>query len=129
MFALILNTQLRAFNIDDVLTLVAESKALITETIILAEDATQYRPLGSSGIPLCLVCAWAGMNEASSRLRIEELLAEYQQDFAIARWMEMAVWMEQKLKNGCLSHCFTELSSLGGELEMPPGADTKCCIM
>lgn len=128
-FALILNTQLRSFSIEDFLTLVAESKTLITETIVLAEDATQYRPLGASGIPLCLVCAWAGTTEIPFRMRIEEILAEYQQDFAVARWMDMAVWMEQKLKNGCLSQCIAELSTLGGELEMPPGVDTKCCVM
>jgi hypothetical protein len=128
-FALILNTQLRAFSINDFLTLVAESKTLVTETIVLAEDATQYRPLGASGIPLCLVCAWAGTNETPVRMRVEEILAEYQQDFAIARWMDMAVWMEQKLKSGCLGPCFAELSSLEGELEMPPGVDAKCCVM
>ena len=96
-FALMLNTLLRAFGADDS-HLLEESFTLVDETITLARDGLQYRPLGSSSMPLCLVSARAATKEPSKRLKLEQILAEYQSDFAIARWMEIATWLEAYLK-------------------------------
>ena len=121
-FAIILNTILRSFGVDNI-SLFEESVTLVDEIITLAEDASQYRPLGSSAMPLFLVAAWAGTNEVSKRAKIEEILTEYQFDFAIARWMETAAWLEFKLKNECL----IDPTLVGGDLEKPAG--TPCCTM
>ncbi|KAH6718417.1 hypothetical protein BKA61DRAFT_545555 [Leptodontidium sp. MPI-SDFR-AT-0119] len=132
-FAMILNVLLRSFSVDNFLGMIEECTVLVNETIALAEDARQYRPLGSSGAPTTLVCAWAATTDLAQRQRAEELMDEYQADFEIANWKQIALWIEKKLSDGCFSHCITELSVLGVELEIP-SEDTirtpsECCVM
>jgi hypothetical protein len=96
-FAIILNIILHSFEADNA-ELVEQCANLVNQVIVLAEDASRYRPLGSSSMPLCLVSAWVATNEVSQRGRLEEILAEYQSDFAIARWMDVAAWLQKYLK-------------------------------
>lgn len=94
-FTNILNTFLRAFPHDDN-SLLPESVAYFDETISLAEDALQYRPLGSSTMPLVPTSAWVATNDSSRRSKVEKLLEEYQSDFSILNWMEIAFWLEAR---------------------------------
>ncbi|KAH7311050.1 hypothetical protein BKA65DRAFT_441444 [Rhexocercosporidium sp. MPI-PUGE-AT-0058] len=132
-FALLLNVLLRSFSGNNFLGMLKECTALVNETIALAEDARQYRPLGSSGAPTTLVCAWAATTDLAQRRRAEELMDEYQADFEIANWRQIAVWIERKLSVGCLNHCLTELSVLGAELDIPAQESiptpTECNVM
>ncbi|EDN95738.1 hypothetical protein SS1G_11617 [Sclerotinia sclerotiorum 1980 UF-70] len=94
-FTNILNTFLRAFPHDDN-SLLPESVAYFDETISLAEDALQYRPSGSSTMPLVPTSAWVATNDSSRRSKVEKLLEEYQSDFSILNWMEIAFWLEAR---------------------------------
>jgi hypothetical protein len=95
--ATILNGILRAFEPHD-LILAEESVTFPNEIMALAEQASPYRPLGSSYMPLCLIAAWAVTNDLPRRVGMEKMLAEYQKDFASANWMEYAIWLRHRLE-------------------------------
>ncbi|KAF7955585.1 hypothetical protein EAE96_004511 [Botrytis aclada] len=101
-FANLLNSLLRVSS-DDRISLIPESVCYVEETIVLAEDALEYRPLGSSAMPMVLTTAWVATSDKSRRVRIEKLLIEYQSDFAIMNWMEVALWLEERLRDIHLS--------------------------
>ncbi|KAF5877158.1 putative transcription factor cys6 protein [Botrytis fragariae] len=101
-FANLLNSLLRVFS-NDLPSLIPESVCYVEETIVLAEEALEYRPLGSSAMPMVLTTAWVATSDMSRRIRIENLLIEYQSDFAIMNWMEVALWLEQRLRDIHLS--------------------------
>lgn len=90
--ATILNSILRAFDPCGI-SLAEDSASFVHEIITLAERASQFRPLGASYIPLCLMTGWAATNDISKKADIEKLLAEYQTDLAGARWLESAIWL------------------------------------
>ncbi|ATZ53036.1 hypothetical protein BCIN_08g06490 [Botrytis cinerea B05.10] len=101
-FANLLNSLIRVFS-EDHTSLIPESVCYVGETILLAEEALEYRPLGSSAMPLVLTTAWVATSDISRRIRIEKLLIEYQSDFAIMNWMEVAEWLEERLRDIHLS--------------------------
>ncbi|KAF7929749.1 hypothetical protein EAE99_004653 [Botrytis elliptica] len=101
-FANLLNSLLRALS-EDLTSLIPESVCYVEETIVLAEEALEYRPLGSSAMPMVLTTAWVATSDVSRRIRIEKLLIEYQSDFAIMNWMEVALWLEERLRGIHLS--------------------------
>ncbi|KAI9648913.1 hypothetical protein NHQ30_001479 [Ciborinia camelliae] len=94
-FANILNSMLRAFSPDEI-SLLVESVTWVEKSISLAEDALKYRPLGSSSMPMVLTAAWVATKVVARRTRIENLLREYQSDFSIMNWVEVAAWLEAK---------------------------------
>ncbi|KAF7943633.1 uncharacterized protein EAE97_005704 [Botrytis byssoidea] len=95
-FANLLNSLLRVLS-EDHTSLIPESVCYVDETIVLAEEALEYRPLGSSAMPLVLTTAWVATSDMSRRIRIEKLLIEHQSDFTIMNWMEVALWLEERL--------------------------------
>ncbi|TGO36004.1 hypothetical protein BHYA_0138g00170 [Botrytis hyacinthi] len=101
-FANLLNSLLRVLS-EDHTSLIPEWVCYVEETIVLAEDALEYRPLGSSAMPMVLTTAWVATSDISRRIRIEKLLIEYQSDFAIMNWMEVALWLEERLRGIHLS--------------------------
>ncbi|TGO49889.1 hypothetical protein BOTNAR_0413g00010 [Botryotinia narcissicola] len=98
----LLNSLLRVLS-EDHTSIIPESVRYIDETIVLAEEALEYRPLGSSAMPLVLTTAWVATSDVSRRIRIEKLLIEYQSDFTIMNWMEVALWLEERLRGIHLS--------------------------
>jgi energy-converting hydrogenase Eha subunit A len=80
-------------------SLIEQSVTFVDEVIALAEEASQYRPLGSSSIPLCLVAALVATDDTAKRDRMEKQLAEYQTDFNSANWQEMASRLRVKIGN------------------------------
>ncbi|KAH7372138.1 hypothetical protein BKA64DRAFT_689172 [Cadophora sp. MPI-SDFR-AT-0126] len=132
-FAMVLNVLLRSFSVDNFMGMLDECTLLVNETIVLAENARQYRPLGSSGAPTTLVCAWAATSDMAQRKRAEELMNEYQADFAIANWIEIARWIEKKLNDGCLTQYLPELSMFSTDVEIPArdpiAAPQECNVM
>ena len=113
--AIIANSILRAFDPYDI-SLVEESATFFNEIMALAEHASQYRPLGASYIPMCLIAAWAATNDTSRRAEVEKMLAEYQTDMAGARWMDGAIWLENRFEGLRLK--------LSSHLEQP---HDNCC--
>ncbi|KAF5562704.1 hypothetical protein FNAPI_3023 [Fusarium napiforme] len=88
--ALALNSILRATYPDDSVLLL-EASTLANELIALAKGVSQYRPLGASYIPPCLLVAWATTSALhAQRSEIEVLLTEYQEDYARTKWMDQA---------------------------------------
>jgi hypothetical protein len=133
------NGILRAFDPDDV-DLVKESASYSNDIMTLAADMSQYRPLGASYIPLCLIAAWAATEDPSKQAEVEKMLAEYQADFVEARWMQCAIWLKNKFEilrhKVCTSHLdnphdsgYTAAKAPSGELVEAMGAGTSCCIL
>jgi hypothetical protein len=107
--ATILNSILRTFDPYNI-SLAEDSTSFVHESITLAERVSQFRPLGSSHISLCLMTGWAATDDISQKAEIEKHLAVYETDLAEARWLEGAVWLKaqygsQRLK---LSTSFPE---------------------
>lgn len=89
---IVLNALLRAYQgAASSPSLADDSAGFVANVLMLAEQALQYRPLGSSATPIYLVAAYAALESGGSESeRVEALLAEYQSDFEIARWLDMA---------------------------------------
>jgi hypothetical protein len=90
--ALIFNAYLRAFDLDDG-DMVEEADNMANDAIKLAHDASQYRPLGASFAPLCLIPAWMATDDIQIQQRVVETLRVYQDDFSVATsrsWYIMA---------------------------------------
>lgn len=99
--AIVLNAMLRAYQGGaSSPSLADESADFIANVLTLAEQALQYRPLGSSATPVYLVAAYAALEggESESEL-VEALLAEYQSDFKSARWLDMARMFRARLRS------------------------------
>lgn len=97
--ALIFNGYLRAYGADDG-NMVEEADNMANDVIKLAHDASQYRPLGASFIPLCLVPAWTATDDIEIQQRVVEALRIYQDDFPAATgrcWYIMAYWMRGEM--------------------------------
>jgi hypothetical protein len=119
-FAIILNTLLRTFEPKN-LYLVQESALLSDEIVALAEDAAQYRPLGSSAMPICLIAAWASTYDLQIRSKVEKVIEVYQSDFPISKWMDTARWLERRLRiHGLMPPNVQETKKMAVE---------ECCVM
>jgi hypothetical protein len=97
--ALIFNAYLRAFGADDG-NMVEEADNMANDAIKLAHDASQYRPLGASFAPLCLIPAWTATDNIEIQQRVIEALMIYQDDFSAATsrgWYIMAYWLRGEL--------------------------------
>lgn len=101
MIALALNKILQTQNssASDRSTLSLEADNLVDQVLTLAEQAMQYRPLAASATPLCLIVAWAVTDNALKQERLQELLDEYEKDFASVRWRDQAVKVKERLSN------------------------------
>lgn len=93
--ALVLNGLLRALDPLDI-TLVEDCIVFSDEVTIIGEHMMQYRPLGAGFVPICLTAAWAATSDPEKRAKIQELILDYQQDFAGARWMDGAFWLKDR---------------------------------
>lgn len=97
--ALIFNGYLRAFGADDG-NMVEEADNMANDVIKLAHDASQYRPLGASFAPLCLIPAWTATDNIKIQQRVVEALRVYQDDFSAATsrgWYVMAYWLRGEM--------------------------------
>lgn len=76
----------------DVSSLRDDRPGFVDGVILLAEQASQYRPLGSSATSLFLLAAYAVLEEGQDdkRDRIEALLMEYQSDFGLRCGFDLA---------------------------------------
>lgn len=100
MIALALNITLQTHNpsASDEATMTFEADNLVDQALTLAEQAMQYRPLAASATPLCLIVAWAVTQDVVKRERLQELLDEYEKDFASVRWRDQAVKVKERLR-------------------------------
>lgn len=101
MIALAFNSilQTHSSSASDRATLAFEAGNLVGQALTLAEQAMQYRPLAASATPLCLIVAWAVTDDVVNKERLEELLDEYQKDFASVRWRDQAVKVRARLRS------------------------------
>ncbi|KAL7783606.1 hypothetical protein V8C37DRAFT_36202 [Trichoderma ceciliae] len=97
--ALIFNGYLRAFGADDG-HMVEEADTMANDAIKLAHNASQYRPLGASFIPLCLIPGWAATDDIGIQQRVIQALEIYQDDFSPLTgrsWYIMAYWLRGEM--------------------------------
>ncbi|EHK21405.1 uncharacterized protein TRIVIDRAFT_52617 [Trichoderma virens Gv29-8] len=97
--AMIYNGYLRAFGVDDG-SMVEEADRMANDAIKLAHDASQYRPLGASFVPLCLVPGWAATDNIDIQHRVVQALEIYQNDFSpltSRSWYIMAYWLKGEM--------------------------------
>ena len=119
--AITFNAVLRAFSPSD-RSLIEESEYFCDEVSELVKQASQYRPLGSSYMPLCIATAWAVTENTPKRNRLEETLLEYQSDFAVASWLDIAMYLRNRFE-----HLHLVLSS--GDLKSLQGSSGKAEIV
>jgi hypothetical protein len=136
--ATILNSILRAFDPRDI-SLADDSASFVHEIITLAERASQFRPLGASHIPLCLMTGWAATDDTSKQADIEKHITNYQTDLAETRWLERAVWLKaqygsQRLKistsfpKNSLDSCEADASAIIHEPKAAVHASGPCDV-
>lgn len=100
MIAIALNATLRVHNFPcgSHPAMELESDTFVDHVITLAEQAMQYRPLAAGALPLSIMMAWAvGTDNALKQYRLEQLLNEYQTDFASVNWHEQAARVRARL--------------------------------
>lgn len=98
MLSIILNaTLLKHTPLDH--SLAEELALFVDEVIALAQQASQYRPLGSSATPLYLAAALAASNDVPKQIQMEKLLAEYETDFVSTQWTRITNDLKARLGN------------------------------
>lgn len=97
MLAIILNAALLMCKPSDS-SLIEDSVVFVDEVIALAQQASQYRPLGASATSVCLVATLAVSNDISRQTEVEKLLAEYAADFEAAPWLLLTSILRDKLR-------------------------------
>lgn len=68
------------------------------ESLSIVRSVGKYRPLGSVHAPLWLAVVWASTDDTKRRTDIEEIIAEYNQDFPDANWLKIGTWLEARFK-------------------------------
>jgi hypothetical protein len=72
-------------------TLIEDLHFYVVEVLVLAETASQYRPMGSSSMPLCFIAAYAVTDELEKLPQLEAKLKDWETDFPSSRWWIMAL--------------------------------------
>ena len=96
--ALVVNAILLAAD-NSSAVLVAEALQMQCEVLELAADASQYRPMGASYMPLCLMVVWSGTSDAEIRNGAERLLQDWQADFPAADYLAGARWLHRTFQH------------------------------
>lgn len=102
LIAIMLNRILRFYGSPNILqSLKDESVRLVDSIILLTEQASQYRPLGSSASSVFLLAAYAALDEGEDEKarRIEKLVEEYQSDFGLTRSVALGNNMRARLRS------------------------------
>lgn len=71
-------------------SLAEDSTQLYKSTMTLAQEVAPYRPLAASHFPLCLMACYLGVTEPGKKRAVQDLLIDFQRDFATASWLEVA---------------------------------------
>lgn len=83
------NAMLSALSPWDI-SLTEESARYRDDVLSLAKDVAPYRPLGASHFPLCLMAAYLTVTDYVKQKELQELLIDFQKDFACSSWLEVA---------------------------------------
>lgn len=124
--AITLNLTLHAL-LQASLTLEEELGSLCNEVENLAQQTSQYRPLGSSYMPLCVVPAWVATTDHVQREYFERLLRDYDSDFAIARWAAVAINAQKRFERlGSVQLASTKTGIVADHAHRNTLANQKC---
>jgi hypothetical protein len=83
------NAMLSALSPWDV-SLAEDSARYCDDVLALAPDMAQYRPLGATYFPPCLVVAYMTVTKPAKQKRLKEFLIDFQKDFAWLSWLDIA---------------------------------------
>jgi len=121
------NTILAALHPWDT-TLADDNARFCDDVLLLSQQVSQYRPLGASHLPLCLVAAYLAVADPVKRETLHSLLEDYQGDFTGALWVIVAegarkTYMDARLR------IFQEIEhDLGEEVDRPSDVeDVSLC--
>ncbi|KAF2096262.1 hypothetical protein NA57DRAFT_67772 [Rhizodiscina lignyota] len=114
--ALILNGMLRAFEPYNY-ALVEDSILFTNEVLALAEKAARYRPLGAGYIPLCLMAAWATLDDTSKRAEVEMMLAVYQTDFRQNKFEQLRLKVSGQTLDDALMCLMASNAGVGEQID------------
>ncbi len=82
-----------------------EMRRCAVENYAIAQRLNQFRPLGSSAVPLCLSICWAGTDDMEVKQQIERVMTEYMKDYPAAgsaqSLLDSLRPLENKLKLRC----------------------------
>ena len=95
LLAIMANSALLAYDPQSS-TLPLEMEKYVSDVITLARQGLQYRPLGSSSMPVYMVAAWAVTDDAATQNQLEELIVQYQSDFTSVNWLEIALSLKPR---------------------------------
>jgi hypothetical protein len=84
-----------------------ESRSLVEETLLHAQESNMFRPVGAGYVMMCLAAAWAAATDPQLRFRVETCLLDYQGDFSIhnqpslnrhLEWARGNLWLGSSIK-------------------------------
>lgn len=96
------NCMLQALEPNDPIY-IKESRSLVEETILHAQEGNMFRPVGAGYIIMCLASAWAATTDPLLRLEVESYLLDYYGDFSMLHepqlyqhleWSRGNIWLE-----------------------------------
>lgn len=96
--SLLLNSILCALG-ESPSVLIAESTDMCQDVLELALSCCQYRPLGASYMPLCLMVACAVPDDSVVRPRLLMLLEDWQGDFPETGYLQGVHWLRTRLQD------------------------------
>ena len=118
-----------------------ESSEFVDSIIVLAEQASQYRPLGASASSVFLLAAYAALDigDEEKATRIQALLEEYQSDFSRTRNVTLDERLRLRLQTlqphfsstspVCPRTDHTEPNDLELMRQNSPNKADLCCIL
>lgn len=60
-----------------------ESRSLVEETLLHAQESNMFRPVGAGYNLMCLAAAWAATTDSQLRLQVEASMFDYYGDFSV----------------------------------------------
>lgn len=113
-------------------SLTVDSERFYDETIALAKEVAPYRPLGASHFPLCLMASYLGVTDPDKMKALKDLLIDFQQDFAIASWLELATNARESYWTARMAYIdeYEQRRGYHGEFDQPwQGEDKSFCAV
>ncbi|KAJ5513411.1 transcriptional regulator family: Fungal Specific TF [Penicillium fimorum] len=92
------NCMLQALDPSDY-TCVVESRDLVKDTLVHAQESNMYRPVGAGYVIMCLTAAWVVTTDPQLRSMVEAALIDYYGDFVTPHGANMPRELEQVNKN------------------------------
>ncbi|KAJ5843857.1 hypothetical protein EN45_093460 [Penicillium chrysogenum] len=95
---IVFNCILQALDPSDY-SCIIESKSLVIETLVHAQESNVYRPVGAGYVIMCLSAAWAVTADPQLRLIVEATFIDYREDFVTPDGVNIPQELERASEN------------------------------